>query len=143
MLLPVRVGGGFRRDGHGLGFVNEAVGGLMEFAQFGFAGFVAGELDHVANGKKFAEAGFLIGREEIGRLKFVQEFLGCALGRVKKEKALFERIETDCIGDGDAQWARLRNQRQGFFEFFAGAFVRGNDGNYWRRGRFFPPVTPC
>ena len=63
-------------------------------------------------------------REQIRSTEFAQEFLRRPLRRTKLE-ALFE-VKTDRVGDENAKFLRLRNQRQRFLELLLGADVRWN-----------------
>ena len=83
-------------NGFGLGLFDEAQSGVMKVVQFRFARFITGEFDQVAAIKKLAEAGLLVGRQEVGSLKFVEELLGGAFRSVEIE-TLFQ-IPADCIG---------------------------------------------
>ncbi len=118
---------GFRIDGLRLGLINQAHGGFVKRLQLGLAGFVAGELDHVAHGKKFAETVLLIGQQQIAGVEFMKEFLRGAFRRVEIETLL--QIKPHDVRDENAKGTRLRQEREGFLKLEPGAFVRRDDGN--------------
>ena len=113
-----------------LGLFDEAESGIVEVVEFRLARLVAGELDEVATIEEFAEARFLVGGQEIGVTKFVQEFFRGTFGGMKV-KAFFQ-VPANRVGDQDAEFAWLADESQGFLELMFGANVgrdRRDEGN--------------
>src|SRR5665213_647604 len=80
--------------------------------------------------RKIAERFFLFRREQIRSAEFAQKFFRRAFRRAEI-KPFFE-IKSDCIGNQNAKFLRLRNQRESFIQFLFRADVRGHgrhDGN--------------
>ena len=103
---------GYHRRGCGLGFLDEAHGGVVQIAQFRFARFIARELHKVAASEKFAKAFLLVRKQTIRRLQLVQEFLRGALGCAEGEP--FFKIKSQRVRNECAEGFRLRNERQRF-----------------------------
>ena len=108
--------------------------------QLRFTGFVAGEFDQVATLEEFAEAVFLIRRQQVGLAQFVEEFLGRALRRAEREPIF--QIPADGVGHEDAKIAWLADQGQRLLEFLFGPNVRRDNGNRRHLRPAHLPIAP-
>src|SRR6266705_2706371 len=112
----------------------------MEIPQLRLARLIFGEFYQVAALEEFPETLFLIAREQVRSLQFIQELFRRPLRRVKVEPLL--EIPTDGIGHQNAEFTRLTKQGQRFLEFLFGADVWRNRRDNRRLSATLLPEPP-
>ena len=112
----------------------------MQAAEFGFAWFVLGKFHEIAIGQEFTKAFFLIARQAVGALEFVEKLLSGAFRSAEVEA--FFQIPAGRVGHGDDERLRLRDEREGFLQLLLGTYVSRHCWDDRNLRRAFAPPPP-